>query len=276
MTFRNIALGLVFDESPDSTSAMSYAISLARLHTGRLTSLLCVPEFALPSARLVPNLRTMVEEVNAERMLRAQKTEETIEADSKILPFSVQSRVMTGTTGTLIQDFSAAIRLSDICVLPQPSSEMAMMKDMVEAALFHSGRPVIIVPETHKAPARFNHIVIAWDGSARAARAIGDAMPLLEQAGQVDIVCVSGEPKKSFDGSDLAEYLSTRCKNIELFELLMLDGDIGDAIATHAAAVSADLIVMGAFAHARFLQIFLGGTTNEMILYCNRPVFLSY
>ena len=276
MAFQDVALGLVFDEKPIGNTAMDYALSLAGVERGRLSVLLCTPMLDLPSSRLVPGVRAMIDGVDRENYRHAAAIVQEIEVHAKLGAFSVQTRILQEKYARLTEEFTIATRLCDVCILPRPAAEFAFTKALAEAALFGSGRPIIIIPPLHRKPAAFMNIVVAWDGGARAARAIGDAMPLLELADRVDIACVSEAPKKTMKGTDMAAHLSRRCKNVELVLLTPAEGDAGRAIREHALKINADLIVMGAFAHSRLLQFVLGGVTNDMLLGTETPVLMSY
>jgi nucleotide-binding universal stress UspA family protein len=117
---------------------------------------------------------------------------------------------------------------------------------MIEAMLFTSGRPIVIVPPDWTRGARFENIIVAWDGSGRAARAIGDAIPLLARAGQVEIVCVSHGASKSIPSTGLAAHLSRHCKKVAVADLPMHHGGIAETLRAHASMARADLMVMGA------------------------------
>jgi hypothetical protein len=166
MAYQDIALGLVFDGADVGEAALTYAMSLVAPADGRLTSLLCVPWFEILGAPIIPLADAVVAQVNEERLGRAAAMKTTIESAATIQAFDAQVRILNERRGSVIKAFSEAIRLSDLCVLPRPAGEFGAMKDIVEAALFKSGRPVIIVPSDHIKPAEFGRIVVAWDGSA--------------------------------------------------------------------------------------------------------------
>lgn len=125
--------------------------------------------------------------------------------------------------------------------------------------LFTSGRPIIVIPPEWGQDARFHNFLVAWDGGARAARAIGDAMLFPTRAEQVEILCVSPDASKSILGADLATRLVRHCKRVTVTNLRKEHGDVAKTLHTHAAMVKADLLVMGAYAHSKLLQIVLGG-----------------
>ena len=118
--------------------------------------------------------------------------------------------------------------------------------------------------------------MVAWDGSAQAARAVGDAMPLLTRAQRIEILCVSPDAPKSIAGAGLAAHLARHSKNVTVTDLPTQHGDVSKTLRAHATMARADLLVMGAYAHPRLLQMVLGGVTSDMLSEAEFPLFLSY
>ncbi|MFV0280387.1 MAG: universal stress protein, partial [Rhodoblastus sp.] len=147
---------------------------------------------------------------------------------------------------------------------------------LIEAMLFDSGRPAVVVPGQWTKGAAARRIVVAWDGGARAARAIGDAMPLIAQAEQVEVVCVIENGAENLEGSDIARHLARSCAQLKLVDLPMTHDDAGRTLRDYLSSARADLLVMGAFAHSRLFQFTLGGVTSAMLEEASLPVFYSY
>jgi nucleotide-binding universal stress UspA family protein len=123
----------------------------------------------------------------------------------------------------------------------------------------------------------FRRIVVAWDGSARAARALNDAMPFLRGAEHVEIVSVVNDKDLSrmVPGAEVAPHLSRHGVKAEVVDLELVS-DAGRTILDRAKLVGADMIVMGAFAHSRWRQFVLGGATESMLLNADIPVLMSH
>jgi hypothetical protein len=98
----------------------------------------------------------------------------------------------------LSEYFVSSARPNDVIILSRSGYYLSFDRNMIEAMLFTSGRPIVIVPPDWERGARLEKVVIAWDGSGRAARAVGDAMPMLTRAEQVEIVYVSPGAFRSF------------------------------------------------------------------------------
>ena len=149
---------------------------------------------------------------------------------------------------------------------------------IVEAALFESGRPVIVVPYIQKAPLKLDRVMVCWDGSRAATRAIGDAMPLLERAGRVEIVIVANERGKQdeIEGADMGQHLARHGLNVDLKRTVIGNIDVADVILSHAADANSDFIVMGGYGHSRLREFVLGGVTRSILRTMTAPVLMSH
>jgi nucleotide-binding universal stress UspA family protein len=168
-------------------------------------------------------------------------------------------------------------RVHDLTVLDAEDKTNTPVRNAIEDALFDSGSPVLLVPATYQ-KALPRCVVIAWDGSARSARAVKDALPLLGGADIVLAVTVTGEKKlsKAAPGAHLVIYLARHgidCK------FVVLDGQEGDAaehLRRFAAEQGADLLVMGAFVHSRWREAVVGGVTQALMDDCPLPLFMAH
>ena len=148
---------------------------------------------------------------------------------------------------------------------------------MAESALFESGRPVLFVPRSQTRAPKLNRVVVAWDGSRTAARALADAQPILETASAIDVVSIS-DPRlgyKELPGFNITRHLSRHGLNAELKRLPM-SGDVGETLLSYAADADADLLIMGGYGHSRLREIILGGTTRTIMQSMTVPIFMSH
>ncbi|MFO1114887.1 MAG: universal stress protein [Beijerinckiaceae bacterium] len=276
MTIRTVSLAIIVEDEISSTSATAYAVGLADKERAHLSCLIVVPILDLPSARLLPLVHALVDQVNFERRARAEAAQERVTTACRIagVPLScqiVQERYVEARA-TLI----AAVRASDLVVMARSTGLLSSEGGLGEGVLFESGRPVICVPPDWTAEPKFEHIVIAWDGGARAARAVGDALVFLERASDVEVVSVTGEDDRRLAGAELSEHLARHCRSVKLTDLPIANDDAGWTLRDHLNIVKPDLLVMGAFAHSRLLQFMVGGVTNLMINSAERPVLYAY
>ena len=134
------------------------------------------------------------------------------------------------------------------------------------------------MPNGYSSPISFEHVLIAWDGSNSAARAVWDSIPLLRLARTIEIVTVTGE--KSLQevpaANTLAPMLSYLGKQIGV-SILTFDGSsAAGLIIEHAAKIDAGLIVQGAYGRSRWSELVLGGVTREMLQESTLPVLMSH
>jgi nucleotide-binding universal stress UspA family protein len=143
--------------------------------------------------------------------------------------------------------------------------------------LFESGRPLVVVPPGRDA-FQCRRVSVAWDGGAKAARALNDAMPFLRAAEAVEIVCVSGEKDLSdaVPGSDVAPHLARHGIEVTVADLEAKNGDVAETLRDHATLYGADMMVTGAYGHSRLRQMILGGVTQSLLQRCPVPLFMSY
>ena len=176
--------------------------------------------------------------------------------------------------------FGRIARHFDLSVVGQAEPETSAIEDkIVEAALFDSGRPAIVVPYIQKAPLKLDRVMVCWDGSRSAARAIADAMPFLERAGLVEVVIiVANERDKQYEieGVDMDQHLARHGLNVDVKRIDYGDLDVADALLSHAADYDADFIVMGGYGHSRLREFVLGGVTRSILRTMTAPVLMSH
>ena len=175
--------------------------------------------------------------------------------------------------------FSRIARRFDLAIVGQAKPEPSAVEEKIaESALFDSGRPVIFVPYVQKAPLKLDHIMVCWDGSRPATRAIADAMPLLERAGTVEVVIVANERGKQeeIEGADMGQHLARHGLNVEVQRITRGDLDVADALLSHAADADVDFIVMGGYGHSRLREFVLGGVTRSILRSMVVPVLMSH
>jgi nucleotide-binding universal stress UspA family protein len=168
-------------------------------------------------------------------------------------------------------------RLHDLVMLPVPEAD-AFDRPCVQAVLFGSGRPVVLLPSEHKRLSKLERIVIAWDFSREAARALSDALPLLALAREVQIVTVFGEKhvETTATTGDVEHFLTRHRIKYSLNSISFEGSNIGRFLMDYAVGVDADLLVMGAYGHSRLREFVLGGATREILRDPQLPVLLSH
>ncbi|HEY5066494.1 MAG TPA: universal stress protein [Xanthobacteraceae bacterium] len=177
------------------------------------------------------------------------------------------------------EHFGQIARRFDLAIVGQPEPNTGAVEELIaESVLFEAGRPVIIVPYIQKTPLKLDRVMACWDGSRPAARAIADAMPLLERAGLVEVVIVSNERGKrdEIPGADMGQHLARHGLKVDIKRISEGSIDVADALLSHAADFSADFIVMGGYGHSRLREFVLGGVTHSILKSMTAPVLMSH
>jgi nucleotide-binding universal stress UspA family protein len=177
------------------------------------------------------------------------------------------------------EKFARITRRFDLAIVGQSDPEANSIEEIIaENTLFESGRPMIVVPYIQKAPLKLDFVMVCWDGSRPAARAIADAMPFLEKAKRVELVIVTNDSgkKDEIEGADMGQHLARHGLNVEVKRIDNADIDVADALLSHAADTGADFIVMGGYGHSRLREFILGGVTRSMLRSLTVPALLSH
>jgi len=166
-------------------------------------------------------------------------------------------------------------RVSDLIVVQQPSSSSVQGQRCFDAAVFESGRPTLVVGE--KLPfAITDHVMIAWNGSLEASRAVLGAMALLHMAGRVSIFAAPQYENEGVDAADLAESLSWHGIRAHQLPGPRGENSTGGALVSAAVEQQATMIVMGAYTHSRLRQSFLGGVTRHLLAHAPVPLLMGH
>jgi nucleotide-binding universal stress UspA family protein len=148
-----------------------------------------------------------------------------------------------------------------------------------EAIIFGSGRPTLVLPESPPSSGfELNTVIVAWDFSRSAARAVADAIPMLEKAKRVHVVAVTSEKimDTTHSSEELAKNLARHGIDVMLDKVDAAGRSIGDVLTREVASCNADLLVMGAYGHSRFREFILGGATKSMLSKPLLPILFSH
>ncbi|KUJ79090.1 universal stress protein [Ruegeria profundi] len=172
-------------------------------------------------------------------------------------------------------------RFSDLVILPQPYGEDrgAEAESIIEAAMFEGHAPVLVTPDDVAPFERPGTILLGWNESVEAMRAIRRALPFLIQADLVRIVVIDPPrhgPDRSDPGGMLSQMLARHGVKCEIDVLSKTMARVSDILNRHATDTEADMIVMGAYGHSRFREAILGGATRNMLEQSPVPVFLAH
>ena len=168
-------------------------------------------------------------------------------------------------------------RLFDVIVLGRPGRDLKGSRmATLEAALFESGRPVLIAPPSPRTQMGTN-VLIAWNCSTEQARTIAFAMPILKRASRIVVLTVeggAGVPGPT--GQQLCHYLQLSGLPAKPLTVGLNGRLTGEAVLEHANALGCDLLIKGAYTQSRLRQLIFGGTTRYILSNSTLPVFMAH
>jgi nucleotide-binding universal stress UspA family protein len=274
---KDLVVNLGIGEPRDA--AVDYAVSIAGTFDAHLCGIAFAYEPVVPPSIMGGIPADVIDAQWAASAKAADGAIAGFEAAAKREGIGAEHRKLEASLGGAGDLFGRLARRFDLAVVGQAEPKHGPAQDLViEGALFGSGRPVIVVPYIQKGGLKLDRVLICWDGSRPAARAIGDAMPFLARAAAIDVVIVASGREKSDEipGVDMGEHLARHALKIEVKRLVSGDLDVANTILSYAADSGADLIVMGGFGHSRLREFVLGGVTRGILGSMTVPALMSH
>ena len=171
-------------------------------------------------------------------------------------------------------------RYADLVVAGQPDARDAsgVEPDFVERLLLAAGRPVLVVPYAGSFGDAGKRVLVAWNASREATRALTDSIPLLREAEAVHVIAFdpAAAPHGEVPGADIGLYLARHGIKVTVSQQTAPDVDVGNQLLSRAADIAADLIVMGAWGHSRLQELVMGGVTQTILRSMTVPVLMSH
>ncbi len=288
MTFQNILLPVFGD--PSDEFALRTALHVVRMFDGHLDGLHVqhdiLREMSLRdesmSITLIRGLAEHVREAHAVSERAARRRFEQILAAEKIVLCTEQqiketpSAAWLVATGREAEVFGHKGGAYDLIVFDSVTARSHdEMRDALKAVLFETGRPVLLAPPA--APTSIGKtILLCWNKTAQSAHATIAAMPFLNQANRVVIMTVATGAKQGPTPMDLAQTMAWNGIEAEVADIKPDDRPVGQILLDHATAISADLLVMGAYSRTRWSELILGGVTKYIIKRAELPVLMAH
>ena len=282
MSYKSIVVQL--DMSARAHPRLEYALHLARQFDAHLTGVFSAFTPDPRSFYVMAGAADYYEEHRKTRQERHGALERIFHAE--LLRAGVRGQWVDypDSAGEAIPRYA---RCADLVVAGQddPDDPESFIADhFPETLVMTAGRPVLFIPYTGVFPTLGANIMVAWNGSRESARAVHDAMPLLQRAERVTVVRLNeskGEPSASranrIPGADIALLLA---RHDVKAEVAALDGvndiPMGDMLMSRASDLGADLVVMGAYGHSRWQELVMGGATRTMMESMPVPVLMSH
>ena len=278
MAIRDILLTLTSYPDPTPVAVIDRAVSLASLLGAHIAAVSCEVHVQVPGSFLAGagNVGAIVASEAHKSRKNAQDLLATFESTAQrsgVAHELVLDRCLSSEVPDVLVEYA---RLRDLAIVPVPESYDQWY---AESIIFGSGRPTVVLPEASASREfELNRVLVGWDFSRAAARAISDAIPIMEKAREVCILTVTNEKTISSrrSSSELAKNLSKHGIDVVVEEADAAGRAIGRVFAEQVASRRADLLVMGAYGHSRFREFVLGGATRSILTNPPIPVLLSH
>ncbi len=275
---KDILVNLSVAGGQDATG--DFALSVASAFDARVTALAFQYRFEVPGTIIGASALTAV--IDAQRRETEKAAGDAIakfERAAELAGVPSEVRMIETNLSGAAEMFGELARTYDVTIVRQKEPDKPSPEELLaEGALFGAGRPILIVPYIQKAPLKLNHVTVCWDGSRSAARAVGDAIPFLRKSKTIELLMVQPKEgsRREVEGVDMAQHLARHDLKVELARTTVPDVKVAEAILSHIADRSSDLLVMGGYGHSRLRQFILGGVTREMMESMTVPVLMSH
>jgi nucleotide-binding universal stress UspA family protein len=278
MSYRNILVHV--DSSPRAAARVRFARQLAETHGAHLTGLFVA---SLPSVGAVGpfpvsgELFTALQNYIERDAERARGVFEQATANYRD---KVEWRQQIGMS---IEAMNLNARYHNLVVLGQREPGVdpdGLPPDFVAAVGLGCGRPVMVLPYAGEISTHNRHVMVAWNASREATRAVTDALPLLRHAERVTVLTISPEvgdhAHGEIPGADIAHYLARHDVKVEVARDTAFSRDMGEVLLSAAADRAVDTIVMGLYGHSRLRELVTGGASRTLLASMTVPVLMSH
>ncbi len=267
------------DRLPECPERLKAAIRLAQAHGAHLTGSYAIPRSRIPNYLEVQIPKEILDQAAATRLEDATAARENFEKACRAGDIAYEWRQAEGPT---VETLALNARYADLAIVGQrnPDSEDFEVDEMPDRFILAAGRPALVVPYAGSFAEIGRTVVVAWDASRLATRAVNDALPILRKAAKVYLLAINPVGGREGHGAvpcaDIGLHLARHGVKAEASSIHVDDLDIGDALLSRAADFGADLIVMGAYGHSRWRELVLGGVTRHLLDHMTAPVFMSH
>lgn len=277
MPLRDILLQMNTHPEPTPGWALDNTAAIARTFGAILSVGVCQVRIPPVSNWLANRL------VNANDLIAAENQKSAAHAKTLVTSFEASVEEAARGEALVVQcssmvthwELARHARAYDLLVVPVDGHEQSV--PVAEGLIFDMGRPVLLLTED-AAGGTFDHVVVGWDGSRAAARALADALSICARAKNVTIASVVGD-KDLQPGTPVADVLRHLARHDITAEAASIPADgrnAGEALQAFCSEAAGDLLVMGAYGQSRIREFVLGGATRSVIANPTLPVFLSH
>lgn len=269
----------ILDLAGDQPAA-KYALEFGRIHDAHVTGLAVSFEPVVPAFAAAPMPVDYMQAAHEQAIAAANEAKKEYDELARLAGVSGESRLAEILTGGPLENVLVHCRPTDLVVIGQanPDRPEPMRELLIETVLFESGVPVMLVPYIGSTAFQPKNVLVGWDGSSTATRAIHAALPVLEKAGNITVLVI--EKKTSKDegqpGADVANYLARHNMNVTIEVVVNPQTSVADTVLNHVSDNGNDLVVMGGYGHSRMREFLFGGATREILEAMTVPVLMAH
>ncbi|OSJ21421.1 universal stress protein [Bradyrhizobium japonicum] len=268
MPIKDVFLPLVGQPRGPALAAIATCVAVAADLGARITALALEEDVFVRPKVIIPGDLDPPEASGSRELSDVQQLLNAFTNAASRANIRAQSRSGKVPADQMASILAEHARFSDLTLVPVRPHD-SQTERIIETLLFESGRPLLLCPEQHVDELRpeFENVMIAWDHSARAARAVGNALPILQAAASVRVVTVADDKTDAIvqSGTALVDHLREHGVYAS-FETTKGGGSsIGKVLGSWANSHAMDAIVMGAYHHSRLNEIVWGGVTKTVI-----------
>ncbi|WP_068318708.1 universal stress protein [Polycladidibacter hongkongensis] len=259
--------------------AAQVAIEFARQIEAHVTGVSLVLEPIVPGFIAAPMPADYLQMAHKQAVDAASTASGAFDRLVELAGVNGESRQETVITGGSLEPILQQARMTDVVVVGQDNPEQPepMREVVIESLLFESGVPTLLVPYISQGKFSCKNVVVAWDGSPTAARAVHAALPILEMAEKVTIVIVNkGKPVDGEPGADLATYLARHNLKVTVDVITKPPVSVADSLLNYVSENDVDMLVMGGYGHSRMREYIIGGATRDILSSMTVPVLMAH
>ncbi|HYM30758.1 MAG TPA: universal stress protein [Candidatus Cybelea sp.] len=278
MSFKDILVHV--DSTPASGVRLRLGLALARRFGARLSGLHVLPDPDVPPY-FKPSAVERIAKIYRESAREAASLAEA-GFHAAIMGADVET-AWNSVAGDMAQQLAERARFADLLLLGQSDTEnppSLSAFSIPQKVVIDAGTPILVVPTRGAFDTTGRHVLVTWDGSREAARAVRDAMPFLQAAEHVSLLAVDPERQghihPTANAGELAAHLARHGVATDPTTIASAEESVADVLLANTRKLGADLLVMGGYGHPRLLELVLGGTTQALLEAMAVPILVSH
>jgi nucleotide-binding universal stress UspA family protein len=260
--------------------AAKYALEFGRIHDAHVTGLAVSFEPVVPAFAAAPMPVDYLQAAHDQAVAAAKEAKGQFDELARMAGVNSESRLAEILTGGPLDNVLLHCRPTDLVVIGQsnPDTPEPMRELLIETVLFESGAPVLLVPYIGSKTFEPNNVLVGWDGSTTATRAIHAALPVLEKADKVTVLVIEKKPgtENGQPGAEVANYLARHNMDVTIEVVSNPQAGVADTVLNYVSDNGNDLVVMGGYGHSRMREFLFGGATREILEAMTVPVLMAH